>query len=635
MSGVEPWKTGNQLENWVMREGSQVEEHQIDREAIENGIEAGASRVWVCGIVDDNDNGDPVVLMAFGDDGHGMESDEHRDYMRTLLNTGSSKTTTAVGADENAGVGARLASLARNPGGVDSYSRTPAEAAAGQPWHHIRMYPGGAYRWDIVDDDGDVVDEAILVDAEDAIVDQFLLPGTLKEGGGTPVESGCFLVLRGDGIHDSFTEEQWKESFHYLTQRYWTFPNSVRAWVNGESIPALAGKKREDYSYEINPLSGYYGRICTGKDHSGAMHLSDGATAMWFVADTTLRGTNVPLDERIDGNKKFPTGPKRTNAFKGISVLDHNELFAHHTRFQQFGIIGQRATSRVSIVIIPPPGTVAQTTNRQNVVPLGGGELPWQKWGDEFSDPAVFPDVIASLMESDFKPSDTIKASDLDRLNPDWYKHVTSKVTLFWDPAGDTYAEEDRAVVAREGGRRRTGPPRPSSKPGPPRPRPGGNTTSVDRRLARKTTKKKATGRGREINAITLEWEAHWCDEKEWEDTVPDSDADIARVRAVGWAWVDRSHHRIYMRRNGNPYRKTYTKFIEGVRPAKHSKIRKDVESAYSAEVIAKVVHITEGIPEWSDGERADEISGLHLSSTLAGLNSVDALVALFGRSTT
>ena len=95
---------------WIEREARGMDPMQMFREFVQNGIEAGATRVMVDGLAAGN-----RILARITDNGSGMTGSQLIDRM-SHLHCG----TTAA----NYGVGARIASLPSNPAGVEFACRT-------------------------------------------------------------------------------------------------------------------------------------------------------------------------------------------------------------------------------------------------------------------------------------------------------------------------------------------------------------------------------------------------------------------------------------------------------------------------------------------------------------------------------
>ena len=624
------WKFGNQVIQWLMDEGKRVDPNQPDREVYENGVEAGATQCVFFGFEDEDDAGNARVFKAHADNGKGMDRLQHLAYLSTLMNSGTTvATTTALGAPKNKGVGARIASLARNPEGVDFYSRTAAETKAGVPWHLVRLLPTGPKEvWD--DGNGGTVNDEI-VDADKEEVKQ--IEAFCKSGHGTVV------VFRGDGSDDTWTEDSWKRTFEYMQKRYLSFPVPLR--IDGTTIKALKGRARVDYRYTVPALRSYYAK------HTGVtsvLTLSDGTEIEWFVFDHTAAGNKFDAINRKTGKPygvAMQTGPSRSNGFRGIALLDHNELFEHSAYRACFNLIG-KAVSRVSLIITPPSGLLRQTTNRQHLEVVGGGEIPYDVWGKEFTE--NMPDPIKALMESDWQASDTITAADLDRLDPDWYKRIVAKPTFMVDEIGSDYIENLEPVVAREGGNGRGnggGGGGGGSNPGNGNGNRAGNNHSADRQKGTKV--RRSSVKGREESFTYLDLEAVWLPDTPdptnptqptWTSVIPSS-SDTDAVRDRGWAYYPGiTSNRIYLRKSGDPFLKTQGKFC-GLHPTAHTpKVVHDVEAAYSMEAIAKVVHVRDGVTTWTTSDIEDQFKGLHFSFALGGLNSVEETVKLLLRKT-
>jgi hypothetical protein len=640
-----PFVLGPQVTDWIISEGKQSSPQQADREVYENAAEAvGTTQGLFFGfrVEDQDDAGNPITRLckAHADDGASMSRLDHLVYMQTIMNTGVGKTTAAIGAPKNKGVGARIATLAHNLDGMDVYARTPAEAQAGEAWHLVRLMQTGIYEFDVEQPDGSVVPDNI-VDAEQAEIDQF--PPFVRKAG-----HGVVVVFRGDGVNDNWTVEEWKKTFDYMQSRYYDLP--TRVWVDGESIPLVKTTyARSDYRYEISSLSDYYAKH-TG--HRGVSTLSDGTEVEWFVFDRTATGKKFDALRTSGVLKGKPygvsmeTGPSRSGGFRGVALRDGHELFNHsQQRFSTFNIIGSRATSRCALIITPAPGLLTDTTNRQQLVGVGGSEIPWLDWGQEFGED--MPTPIKELMDTDYKASDTISAEDLDRLDPDWHKRISSKLTHVVNPDGSLWVEPERSVVAREGSSGGSihsgpGPHNPSPNPGP---LPGnqagtlsGSHNSTSHQLASRAKPKTRTSvKGSQQNLLYLDLKVTWLPdvpsfpgEPTWGDTVTDAEA-----KDKGWAWFPGGASKvIYLRKTGDPFVRTLGKYLDKNPLLPRPKVQDDVQSAYGIEAMGKVVYVKDAAIGWTSTDVQRQFDGLHLSFALAGLNSVEDLVESLLRKT-
>lgn len=325
------------------------------------------------------------------------------------------------------------------------------------------------------------------------------------------------------------------------------------------------------------------------------------------------------------------------------------ELFNHSTpRLSTFNVIGQRATSRVSLIVTPPSGLMEPTTNRQNMVVVGGGEIPWYQWGKEFGE--NMPDPIKALMDQDFKSTGTISAAELDRLDPDWHKRIQAQRACFVKSDGTLEVEPTRPVVVREGssgGVRGNGPGPHEPSPGPnPGPSDGdqdgsnaGNHHSNDGQLATPTKARTRTStKGSELGTKYLDLHVTWLPDVDpaggptWSNTVVDPEA-----MANGWAWFPGSASTtIYLRRTGDPFQRTMVKYLGKYPTTPRTKVQSDVENAYGIEAISKVVYVQDcAAMGWTTAQIEDQFKGLCLSFAVVGLNSVEALVEQLLRKTT
>jgi len=183
---------------WIEREARGMDPMQMYREFVQNGIEAGATRVVVDGIrVGDRD------LSRITDNGTGMGGSQLINRM-SHLHCG----TTAA----NYGVGARIASLPANHAGVEFACRTTDGSETAVTLHKDRgQY--GVKLWDSTDDEGDPVK------IEEYAPDPAVLERLQGETSGTAV------VLHGTGRNNTWDSSTSYKVYKFLCQRYFQFGN--------------------------------------------------------------------------------------------------------------------------------------------------------------------------------------------------------------------------------------------------------------------------------------------------------------------------------------------------------------------------------------------------------------------------
>src|SRR6516164_1980345 len=171
---------------------------QLYREFVQNGMEAGATRIIIDGWTD------PVTghrLARITDNGSGLTGDQLIERLSCLH--GKFK------GDTNYGVGARIAALPSNHAGVTFASRTATSEA--MMTLHKEQGKFGLKSWEVQDDDGDFIpEETVLPD-----------PGMLDRLPGNA--SGTAVILHGDGRSDTWDRSVSHQVHKFLTRRYYDF----------------------------------------------------------------------------------------------------------------------------------------------------------------------------------------------------------------------------------------------------------------------------------------------------------------------------------------------------------------------------------------------------------------------------
>ncbi len=365
--------TSKGLARYLKREASQIDELQFFREAVQNEIEAGATKV----IIDGYRSPDDYDLARVSGNGHGMTDIQLRDHLITLFESNKS--------ENNYGVGARIASLYHNPAGVSWASRT----AEGEGVITLHESDEGysAKLWDM----GEGERNEIVAPIDDELEH---IP-----------ETGTAVILHGKGNCSTWDNKQSHRVHSFLTRRYLRLPNDFSLiikhsddTVNQTLIPfgnvadrhALA--KGSIPFKDINELSGFF--------------------HWWFLP------TAKEMSDKVSGHNSISSG---------IGLLVQNEIFQYARSYlTDFGVLYTSIQSRV--IILTEINNAKMGTNRASVYYEIQGMTdknvtPWKALGRYFADnmPPELQEELDKIKPSGSDYTD-IQAKLLD---PDWQRSLS------------------------------------------------------------------------------------------------------------------------------------------------------------------------------------------------------------------
>lgn len=357
------------LAAFLKREGEQLPDRQYVRELVQNAFDANATRV----LIDIYHDGESPKLR-FSDDGDGMSDTQLEEHLSTLHRSGHRRGV-------NFGVGARLATLSRNPLGVmwastQNHRSGQVHIAEGRDGYTMMPYD--------------------TEDGEQSYVfapDPGILPDFVTEAG-----HGTSVVLLGSKTRPaSGTQSVISNAATYLSNRYWRFPDGASVMVtkmDGSSVTQKVWPTRD--------------KVLRDAQAKGAVRVQGEvpATVEWYLLS--------PSEER-----RYSSG----RSLSSMLVVRHeDELFEcpdASRMWAAFGIPLRSARSRLVLVVEPDAG-VAMNTNRTYLVRPRGRGLPWLEWARQFAE--QLPAEIAHLMEQ-LKPRSTLDQDLLDRLG-NWQQKV-------------------------------------------------------------------------------------------------------------------------------------------------------------------------------------------------------------------
>lgn len=364
---------------WIEREARGMDPMQMYREFVQNGIEAGATRVVVDGIrVGDRD------LSRITDNGSGMTGPQLINRM-SHLHCG----TTAA----NYGVGARIASLPANHAGVEFACRTADGTETAVTLHKDRgQY--GVKLWDSTDDEGDPVK------IEEYAPDPAVLERLQGESSGTAV------VLHGTGRNNTWDSSTSYKVHKFLCQRYFQLGNGdVTVFVEHRGSHSDRAQLRR-----VVPMGEY---LNTHGEDCGELKFTDvagmsGVMRWWILPPATEEQNKRSGREVLRG---------------GVGMLVGSEVFDYARSYLgDFGIIYPSVQNRV-VLLIAVTGA-EQDTARAGVILPGESRktIPWKKLGAHFAE--NMPQEIDDLLsEVTVKP--TVLDSEVAKaLDPEWFKNL-------------------------------------------------------------------------------------------------------------------------------------------------------------------------------------------------------------------
>lgn len=439
------------------REGDDT---QFLRELVQNGLEAGATKIqlgihWPSAATDwsvaDVPDDYPYNIrpqryrMVYYDNGCGM-GDEMLDYMAGLLDL-SSKNQSAGDLHGNFAMGVRVSTLPWNKAGVIVASWTREFPDGKLMWLRfvpeksdaLGYYEAATLRWE---EDGKTLSNEV---APADLFDEFVSdrPDWLGKRDSETGEIGTgtmFLFLGNTGQEHTFLgpEGNWKTHTgpNYLTHRYHTHPANVEiryedprtgdvdAWASRrrdrKGRTTLDGSTADSDSRVLNEPVRPTGILMSGAISQKGM--SQSATIPLPDGGKILVNLIHPEAVQTGGGRRLAERP-------GISVLYKNELY--HRRdgardYQKFGISSASVYRRLSIVIEPrqaddvndPLGGVfpAQARTSLNYVQpatstAAGRDLPWGVFEQTFID--NMPDFVVKAIEASIPDDHTDVDQDI------------------------------------------------------------------------------------------------------------------------------------------------------------------------------------------------------------------------------
>ena len=388
---------------------------QVLREAVQNGIEAGATRIEIhpefLYARKTLEAGKRVDKLVIADNGCGMSPKELLTHMRGL---GSSSKT--VGVDNNFGCGLKFTALFGNPEGFEILSYQNGDGYMVRVVYDEEKKGFGLMALEDTYNGGS--DECVPI-PEDLHEEYQRDNGTVYIFHGQNAEANTFPL-------PGFTAQTMAQ---YLNRRYWTIPANVEIKV---LIPPSLKEDKTDWMTEKKStslrISSHQWRTIHGVKYamdkyaaaSGTVTLAEGLMHWFTFGDQTVGDQMGPearkanpdnVDGKAHGSFKTGTSEGVGHGFTGI--LYQGELYEFskdHIRLSQCGIYSSEIRKRVVFVFEPFSGLLQPNAARSRLRYANEDrDVSWSLWASQFS--AQLPQDIQDLINS----SQTESAIDFEK----------------------------------------------------------------------------------------------------------------------------------------------------------------------------------------------------------------------------
>lgn len=387
--------------HWIDLSYNSCSPRQFVRELVQNGIEAGATEIWIepdwahvhfCV----RSGRDPIYRFSVWDNGRGMGPGELRNHLSKLFNSGGKLML--VGS--NHGMGARVSLLPASPEGTIWMSW---QNGVGYMVKFVKDSQGQYVLQPWRTQDGNVV-PVIRTPSE-----YNTNPHT-----GLPREHGTLVIALGKSHVDHSLITLGKQGFsggrqymQAINHRYWRVPRdvSIRVWqMPGSKSGGVPDPKEDGWpkrcsrtrsssrggAYRECPGAQYYfvnevyestGNLRGNKylQDQGRFDLGAGCSVEWF----TYKG-----DRDSYGRFQCHMASSYTIPPGSVCLVYKNEIYKVLRgvgSFKRFGIVYSEAVQRMAIAI-HVPDTWHTDASRSQVFPdsLGEKDVPWGEFGEVF-----------------------------------------------------------------------------------------------------------------------------------------------------------------------------------------------------------------------------------------------------------
>jgi hypothetical protein len=412
------------LAKWLERESQTMHQLQFFREALQNELEAGATKI----IIDGFEAPSGHLLTRVSGNGAGMKPEKLISHLATVMITDK--------GEDNYGVGARIAALPANPAGVTFASKTATTEGMISIIKSEGVY--GLRTWTVKaqNEDGELI----------ALQEEVVAPsdGELAHINTT----GTAVILHGNGKGPTWDSSLSYKAHNYIARRYFQFPGNVVVTVRhpkdvgtrnvipfGHTLAKIALADGEVPFRDIGGLSG---------------------VMFWWLLPTS------------EMNKGLVSGNNSIRA--GIGLVVDNEIFDYSQNYMtDFGIQYRSVQSRV-VMLIRVDGAKMDTSRTTVVYPTGRTaykrQTPWKTLGAYFSE--HMPPELDEIM-SRVTPSSSIFTEDAaKKLDPEWRKWIKPVPVTISKKEGTPSVGDDSGDALPRG---KSHDPEPGPRPENPQPR--------------------------------------------------------------------------------------------------------------------------------------------------------------------
>jgi hypothetical protein len=367
------------LAKWLERESQTMHPLQFFREALQNEIEAGATKIVIDGFQASTGH----LLTRVSGNGSGMTPQKLISHLATVMITDK--------GEDNYGVGARIAALPANPAGVTFASKTAKTAGMISIIKSNGIY--GLRTWTIgaKDEDGDAItlQEEVITPS----------PGVLSQ----VKDTGTAVILHGDGKSPTWNDTLAHKVHNYLVKRFYQFPGNVHVSVshsdNKKHVVVPFGNSLADWAVADGEVP--------FRDIAGL----SGVMFWWLLPK------REELNNKISGHN---------NIGAGIGLVVNDEIFDYSQSYMtDFGIQYKSVQARV-VMLIGIDGAKMDTSRSTVVYPTSRAtqkrNTPWKALGAYFSE--HMPAAIDELMSKAIPAASIFTEDAAKKLDPDWMKWI-------------------------------------------------------------------------------------------------------------------------------------------------------------------------------------------------------------------
>ncbi len=369
-----------------------IDRDKFYREAVQNALEAGATKVRVTPI-----RVGPAYKVAVLDNGSGMSAAGLRSFSNLA------ESSKVLGLDKNFGIGMKVAGLAHNKLGIGVISRMPGSKEV----NIIHVTRQGLRQFG----DGSTV-TAPFKDADLGGYDWFL-----------PAAANTMVIFFGDFLEDSSTVERHVgDSIKVLNSAYWSMPEGVEVkavefpknpnyWPRRplENLTCAGGNKYAAYARTVLGLSGYVLQS-KGLIDSVSNRLPDGTKVTTYLR--TLAPTEGPGSGKHGSYRSLGT----VGVLKDIplpagravtEIVQKADGRGDYHVYGKLGINGEKTRKSTWVMFEPTESLVLRSSPGRNGLFYGEDRQPFSAadyWGKQYKIPAFVGKALDDERGEGFDP---------------------------------------------------------------------------------------------------------------------------------------------------------------------------------------------------------------------------------------